>query len=116
MKELYVWTFLRRLYWLCFCFRVFRYVFRYHLTKMFSIKNFFSNCDQIRSPADLVTFTEENLNGKLHFLCSVLPAVHYLPKKIKFLLVSILACSNFLNSRYFSMVAALLLKMVSQYF
>ena len=21
-------------------------------------------------PADLVTFTEENLNGKLHFLCS----------------------------------------------
>ena len=23
-------------------------------------------------PADLVTFTEEILNGKLHFLCSVL--------------------------------------------
>ena len=22
-------------------------------------------------PADLVTFTEETLNGKLHFLCSV---------------------------------------------
>ena len=29
----------------------------------FSIKNKFS--------ADLVTFTEEILNGKLHFLCSV---------------------------------------------
>ena len=35
----------------------------------FSIKNFFSNCDQIRNP-DLVTFTEEILNGKLYFLCS----------------------------------------------
>ena len=29
----------------------------------FSIKDFF--------PADLVTFTEEILNGNLHFLCSV---------------------------------------------
>ena len=26
-------------------------------------------------PADLVTFTEEILNGKLHFLCSVLPII-----------------------------------------
>ena len=33
----------------------------------FSIKDFFSKCDQIRR----VTFTEEILNGKLHFLCSV---------------------------------------------
>ena len=32
----------------------------------FSIKDFFS-----KFPADLVTFTEEILNGKLHFLCSV---------------------------------------------
>ena len=32
----------------------------------FSIKDLFSNCDQIRR----VTFTEEILNGKLHFLCS----------------------------------------------
>ena len=32
----------------------------------FSIKDFFSKCD-------LVTFTEEILNGKLHFLCSVRP-------------------------------------------
>ena len=35
----------------------------------FSIKDFFSKCDQIRS-ADLVTFTEEILNGKIHFLYS----------------------------------------------
>ena len=34
---------------------------------MFSIKDFFSKCDQ----TDLVTFTEEILNGKLHFLRSV---------------------------------------------
>ena len=35
----------------------------------FSIKDFFGKCDQF--PADLVTFTEEILNGKLHFLCIV---------------------------------------------
>ena len=34
----------------------------------FSIKDFFSKCDQ--ETADLVTFTEEILNGKLRFLCS----------------------------------------------
>ena len=33
----------------------------------FFIKDFFSKCDQIRrKPADLVTFTEEILYGKLH--------------------------------------------------
>ena len=32
----------------------------------FSIKDFFSKCDQI-----CMTFTEEMLNGKLHFLCNV---------------------------------------------
>ena len=40
----------------------------------FSIKDFFSKCVQIRSPqkfADLVTFTEEMLNGTLHFLWSL---------------------------------------------
>ena len=38
----------------------------------FSIKDFSGKCDQIRSFfADLVTFTEEILNGKLHFLNSV---------------------------------------------
>ena len=42
----------------------------------FSIKDFFSKCDQIRrrpnpqEAADLVTFTEKIRNGKLHFLCS----------------------------------------------
>ena len=36
-----------------------------------SIMNFFNECDQIRSPVDLVTFAEEILNEKLHFLCSV---------------------------------------------
>ena len=38
----------------------------------FSIKDFFSKCNQICSfPADLDPFTEEILNGKLHFLRSV---------------------------------------------
>ena len=36
----------------------------------FSIKGLFSKCDQIRRHADLATFTEAILNGKLHFLCS----------------------------------------------
>ena len=35
-----------------------------------SIKDFFSKSDQI--PADLVTFTEKILTGKLHFWCSEL--------------------------------------------
>ena len=35
----------------------------------FSIKDFFRKWDQ-DGTADLVTFTEEILNGKLHFLCS----------------------------------------------
>ena len=39
-------------------------------TKFF-IKDFFSKYDQIRRNADLVAFTEEILNGKLQFLCSV---------------------------------------------
>ena len=33
----------------------------------FSIENFFSKCDQVRT-ADLVIFVKEILNGKLHFL------------------------------------------------
>ena len=37
----------------------------------FSIKDFFSKCKQIQKTADLLTFTEEILNGKLHFLCNV---------------------------------------------
>ena len=35
----------------------------------FSIKDFFSECNQtLRKLADLVTFTEEIFNVKLHFL------------------------------------------------
>ena len=36
----------------------------------FSNKDFSSKCDQISKTADLVTFTGEILNGKLHFLWS----------------------------------------------
>ena len=44
----------------------------------FSIKDFFSKCDQIRLPnpkfsMDLVTINEEILNGNHHFLCSDSP-------------------------------------------
>ena len=36
----------------------------------FSMKDFRGKCDQIHRKLDLVTFTEEILYGKLHFLCS----------------------------------------------
>ena len=37
----------------------------------FFIKDFFNKCDQnLQFPANLVIFTEETLNGKLHFLSS----------------------------------------------
>ena len=37
----------------------------------FSIKDFINKCDQIRSFLQISSrFTEEILNGKLHFLCS----------------------------------------------
>ena len=42
----------------------------------FSIKGFFSKCDQIQ-----VTFTEEIFNGKLHFLCRKLRIWSLLLKK-----------------------------------
>ena len=41
----------------------------------FSIKDFFSKCDQFS--ADLVTFTEEILNGKLLFLYSVITDTYH---------------------------------------
>ena len=45
---------------------------KWHLSKsslsLFSLNQLKNG---IRSSADLVTFTEEILNGKLHFLCSV---------------------------------------------
>ena len=38
----------------------------------FSTKDFFSKCDQTATAtADLITFTEEILDGKLYFLCNV---------------------------------------------
>ena len=40
----------------------------------FSIKDFFSRCDQIRMKQRICGYgrlTEEIVNGKLHFLCSV---------------------------------------------
>ena len=48
----------------------------------FSVRDLFSKCDQIRS-ADLVTFTEETLNGKLHFLCSVSNLSNKIPMQLK---------------------------------
>ena len=48
--------------------------FRYSTAEKmkFSIKDFFSKCDQNpQETADLVIFTEEILNGKPHFLHSV---------------------------------------------
>ena len=39
----------------------------------FSIVDFFS---KFEFPADLVTFTEEICNGKLHFLCSDMRTMH----------------------------------------
>ena len=45
----------------------------------FSINDFLSKFDQIHRkqfPASLMTFTEEILNGKLHFLCSANSYVH----------------------------------------
>ena len=44
----------------------------------FSMNDFFSKCDQIRT--DLVIFTEVVLNGKLRFLCSVKFLVEYILK------------------------------------
>ena len=43
---------------------------RLHKNWGFFIMDFFSKCDQIskQAIADLVLFTEEALNGKLHFL------------------------------------------------
>ena len=52
----------------------------------FSIKDICNKCDQIHSsPANLVTFTEEILNGKLRFLCSVIYTTAFLIKRQAFL-------------------------------
>ena len=45
----------------------------------FSIEDFFSvRHSSVTNPADLVTFTEKILHGKLHFLCSVLLSMRIL--------------------------------------
>ena len=54
-----------------------------HKNMKFSIKDFFSKCDQICSfrriwSQDLVAFTEEILNGKIHFLSSTALKLHVL--------------------------------------
>ena len=50
---------------------------KYTAQKMkFSIKDFFSKCDQIRRKL-LVTFTEEILNGNLHFLFCDMPELGF---------------------------------------
>ena len=46
------------------------------LKMKFSVKDFFSKCDQIFLTVDLVKFTEKILNRKLHFLCSVSILTH----------------------------------------
>ena len=44
----------------------------------FSIKDFSSKCEQIRRKLRIWShLTEEILNGKLHFLCSVLDWIRY---------------------------------------
>ena len=60
----------------CFCVDIWFFSRQFFISRLsenvknremkFSIKDFFSKCDQIR-----VTFTEEIINGKFHFLCSV---------------------------------------------
>ena len=43
----------------------------------FSVKDFFNKCDQIlKKTVDLVTFTEEILNGKLHICPSCVSRYH----------------------------------------
>ena len=54
-----------------------------HKNLKFSIKEFFSKCDQIGSlrriwSQDLVAFTEEILNRKIHFLSSRALKLHVL--------------------------------------
>ena len=51
----------------------------------FSIKDFFSKCDQIHRKLNLVTFAEEILNGKLHFLYSAIFGVNSIVTNFDFL-------------------------------
>ena len=50
------------------------------------MKHFFSKCDQIRHfPANLVTFTAEIFNIKIHFLCGDALIAGIAKYKIKFI-------------------------------
>ena len=53
----------------------------------FSILAFFSKGDQF--PAGLVTFTEEVVKGKIHFLCTVMAEIHSLFWQ-RFLMIDVL--------------------------
>ena len=66
----------------------------------FSIKDFFSKCDHNpQETADLVTFTEEIVNGKLHFFCS---SKSKQVKQFKMRPMNLLTCSeNLIISRIF---------------
>ena len=56
----------------------------------FSIKDFVSNCDQIRSFLWILeAFTEEILNGKLNFWCSDKMPVEKCKKLFKFAFIVI---------------------------
>ena len=51
----------------------------------FFMEDFFSKYDQIQFPVDLVTFTEEILNEKFHFLCSVVIGTGVLQRLVEIL-------------------------------
>ena len=70
----------------------------------FSIKDFFSKCDFrfLPFPADLITFTEEILNGKLHFLCSVVCGFSPSSFKFKSAILLLLTKQVFKNWDYLS--------------
>ena len=53
----------------------------------FSIKDFFSKYYQIRRKLSLVPFTEEILDGKLHFLYSACGVVFFYCRQLVFLMV-----------------------------
>ena len=52
-----------------------------------SIKKFFSKCDKIQFPADLVTLTKKILNEKNHFLCNARDENYH---KIRVLMIKLL--------------------------
>ena len=62
----------------------------------FFIKDFFSKCDQIRM--DFVTFTEEILNGKLHFFCSG-SVIKFVSKRFDMIIATFLFKLSFSQSK-----------------